>query len=156
MKEHMATHVRKNKSPIYRKATNQVMNELKKIFESNRKELQKEANHMIDRLEKDYRIVIASSEMIEASQVAREHIRSVLVEVDAQFKEVDCPEPMEVDTAQPPEGEPQQLPDASMAGVGVTPGETHGESHGESPGESPGEAVDAGPTGEAGAMETTL
>lgn len=144
MKEHMASHVKKNKSPIYRKATNHVMNELKKIFESNRKELQKEAHHMVDRLEKDYRIVIASSEMIEASQVAREHIRSVLVEVDSQFKEVDCPEPMEVGTAQPPESVPQQLPDASMADVGETPGEI------------PGEAVNAGPTGEAGATETTL
>lgn len=140
MKAHMATHTQKNKTQIYRKATNKVMEEVKKIFETNRKELQKEAHNIVDRLEKDYALVISSSEMIEASEVAREHIRSVLLKVDKQFKEIECPEPMEIDTAQPSEGEPQLLPDTSMADVGA----------------SPGEAVEAGPTGEAGTVDTTL
>lgn len=140
MKTHMANHIQKNKTTLYRKATNRVMDELKKIFEKNRKELQKEAHEIVDRLEADYRIVICSSEMIEASEVAREHIRSVLCKVDAQFKEIEGPEPMEVAPAQPPEREPQQLADVSMADAGA----------------DPGEAVEAGPPGEAGDMDTTL
>lgn len=140
MKAHMATHIQKNKTQIYRKATNKVMEEVKKIFETNRKELQKEAHNIVDRLEKDYGIVISSSEMIEASEVAREHIRGALVHVDSQFKEIEGPESMAVDSAQHPESEAQQLPDTSMADVGA----------------SPGEAGEAGPTGEAGAMDTTL
>lgn len=139
MKAHMTSHIQKNKNVIYRKATNRVMDELKKIFEKNRKELEKEAHDIVDRLEADYRIVICSSEMIEASEVAREHIRSVLCKVDAQFKELEDPEPMEVAPVQPPEREPQQLADMSMADVGATPSE----------------AVEAGPTGEAGEMDTT-
>lgn len=140
MKEHMIVHVRKNKTAIYRKATNRVMDELKKIFESNLKKLQKEAHEIIDRLEKDYTVVISSSEMIEASAVAREHIRSVLLKVEAQFKEIEGPEPMEVDPAQPSESEPQQLADASMADVGATAGE----------------AAEPGLTGEDIAMDTVL
>ncbi|KAK7733744.1 hypothetical protein SLS63_004529 [Diaporthe eres] len=139
MKAHMTSHVQKNKNAIYRNATKRVMAELKKIFESNRKELQDRAHEIVDRLEGDFRIVISSSEMIEASEVAREHIRSVLCKVDAQFKEPEDPEPMEVAPVQPPEREPQQLADVSMADVGATPGE----------------AVEAGPTGEAGEMDTT-
>lgn len=140
MKAHMATHIQKNKMQIYRKATNKVMEEVKKIFETNRKELQKEAHNVVDRLEKDYGIVISSSEMIEASEVAREHIRGALVHVDSQFKEIEGPESMVVGNAQHPESETQQLPDTSMADVGA----------------SPGEAGEAGPTGEAGAMDTTM
>lgn len=140
MKAHMAKHMQKNKTAIYRKATSRVMDEVKKIFESNSKQLEKEAHGIVDRLEADFRTVISSSEMIEASEVAREHIRSVLLKVDKQFKEIECPEPMEIDTAKPPESEPQQLTDTSMADVGA----------------SPGEAVEAAPTGEAGAMDTNL
>lgn len=140
MKAHMATHILKNKMQIYRKATNKVMEEVKKIFETNRKELQKEAHNVVDRLEKDYGIVISSSEMIEASEVAREHIRGALVHVDSQFKEIEGPELMAVDSVQHPESETQQLPDTSMADVGA----------------SPGEANEAGPAGEAGAMDATL
>lgn len=140
MKAHMANHVHKNKTAIYRKATNKVMEEVKKIFESNRKELEKEAHNIVDRLEKDYGIVISSSEMIEASEVAREHIRGALVHVDTQFKEIEGPDSMEVDTALHPQSETQQLPIANMADVGA----------------SPGEAVEAGPTGEAEAVDTTL
>lgn len=140
MKAHMAKHMQKNKTAIYRKATSRVMDEVKKIFESNSKQLEKEAHDIVDRLEADFRTVISSSEMIEASEVAREHIRSVILKVDKQFKEIECPEPMEIDAAQPPESEPQQLPVTSMADVGA----------------SDGEAIEAGPTGEAGAMDTTL
>lgn len=140
MKTHMANHVQKNKTVIYRKSTNRVMDELKKIFEKNRKELQKEAHDIVDRLEADFRIVISSSEMIEASEVAREHIRGVLCTVDKQFKEIEDAEPVEVAPSQPPEREPQQLADVSMADVGAIPGE----------------AVEAGLTGEAGDMDTTL
>lgn len=139
MKSHMTSYIQKNKYQIYRKATNRVMDELKKIFESNREELQKKAHDIVDRLEGDFRIVISSSEMIEASEVAREHIHGVLCKVDAQFKELEDSEPTEVAPVQPPEREPQQLADVSMADVGATPGE----------------AVEAGPTGEAGEMDTT-
>lgn len=140
MKAHMAKHMQKNKTAIYRKATTRVMDEVKKIFDLNCKELEREAHDIVDRLEADFRVVISSSEMIEASEVARQHIRSVLLKVDKQFEEVDWPEPIEIDTAQPPESEPQQLPDASVADVGATPSEV----------------VETGPTGEAGDMDTTL
>lgn len=132
MKERMNKYVQKNKYQLYRKATNRVMEELKKIFESNRKQLEKEAHDIVDRLEADFRTVISSSEMIEASEVAREHIRSVLRKVDAQFEELSREEPIEVEAAKPPESEPQQLPDASMTDVGATSDEM----------------VEAGPLGE--------
>lgn len=140
MKDHMDAHVRKNKNAIYRKANNRVIEELKKIFETNRKELQEEAHDIVDRLETDYGIVVSSSQMIEASLVAREHIQGVLRTVDAQFKELEGPELMQVAVAQPPEYEPQQLQDVDMVDLGATPDEI----------------VEAVPVGDTGAMDTTL
>ncbi|ROW14908.1 hypothetical protein VPNG_03302 [Cytospora leucostoma] len=99
MKEHMMKHVSKNKSSIYRKASQHVMKDLEKLFETNRKEMEETVHYIVDVLEGDFRTIISSSEMIEASAVARDHIRGVLCEVDSQFEKVLCMEQTATDPA---------------------------------------------------------
>ncbi|KUI65367.1 Nuclear GTPase SLIP-GC [Cytospora mali] len=100
IKEHMLNHVRKSKSTIYRKANHRVMKELDKLLESNSKEVEETAHSLVKQVEADYRTIISSSEMIEASEVARDYIRGVLYEVDSQFEKVLCMEQMDVDPSQ--------------------------------------------------------
>ncbi|KAI7787974.1 tat pathway signal sequence [Diaporthe eres] len=139
IKSLMLQRINKHKSALYRKASKRVLKELNKIFESNRKELTDSVHTVVAGLQTDFEMILSNSEMLEASEVARDHIRSVLEGVDARFGAVLGSEPMEVDPAQPPECEPQQLADASMADVGATTSE----------------AIEAGPMGEAGEMDTT-
>lgn len=136
----MHQHVNKKKSLMYRKASKRVSKELNKVFESNRKEMTDSIHTIVAELQNDFENILCNSEMLEVSEVARDHIRGVLEGVDERFGAVLGVEPMEVDAVQPPEYETQQLPDASMADVG----------------DAPGEAIEAGPTGDAGAMDTTL
>lgn len=147
----MLDHVNKKKSAMYRKASKRVLKELNKVFESQRKEMTDSAHTIVTGLQKDFEMILSNSEMLEASEVAREHMRGVLEEVDARFLTILGGEPTEVDTTQPLKSEPQQLPDVSMADVGATPGENLGEAADG----NPGEAADAGPMGESGATETT-
>lgn len=100
MKEHMMRHASRNKSNIYRKASQRVMKDLDKLFEANRQEMEETAHYLVDVLEGDFRTIISSSEMIEASAVARDHIRGVLYEVDSQFEKVLCAEQAATDPAQ--------------------------------------------------------
>lgn len=100
MREIMGKHIQKNKSAIYRKSSQRVMKDLDKLFESNRKEMEKAAHYLVDGLERNFRMIISSSEMIEASEVARDHIRGVLYEVDSKFETVLCMDQMDTDPAQ--------------------------------------------------------
>lgn len=100
MKEIMGNSVKKNKNAIYRKASQRVSRELDKLFESNRKELEKAAHYLVDGLEGNFRMIISSPEIIEASEVARDHIRGVLYDVDSQFEKVLGMGQMDVDPAQ--------------------------------------------------------
>ncbi|KUI59553.1 Nuclear GTPase SLIP-GC [Cytospora mali] len=100
IKEHMLIHVRKSKSTIYRKANHRVMKELDKLLESNSKEIEETAHSLVKQVEADYRTIISSSEMIEASEVVRDHVLGVLYEVDSQFEKVLCMEQMDVDPSQ--------------------------------------------------------
>lgn len=113
----MGTHIQKNKSAIYQKASRRVIRDLDKLFESNRKEMEKSAHYLVDGLENDFRMIISSSEMIEESEVAREHIRGVLYEVDSKFEKILCMDRMDVDTAQSSQNMPQ-----TVSAVPVAPG----------------------------------
>lgn len=113
----MLTHIRKNKSTIYRKASQRVIKDLDRFFESKRKKMKKAAHYLVDVLVGDYRTIILSSEMLEASEMAREHIHGVLYEVDSQYDKVLCMEHMNVDSAQ------LSQPDTvTAAAVPTTPG----------------------------------
>ncbi|ROW12852.1 hypothetical protein VMCG_00483 [Cytospora schulzeri] len=116
IKEIMTMHVDKNKRIIYRKASQRVTRDLDKLFESNRKEMEEGAHSIVDDLEADYRQVISNSEMIEASVVARDHIRGVLYEVDSQFEKVLCMDQMDFDHAQSSRTMPQ-----TASAISVTP-----------------------------------
>lgn len=106
---------------MYRKASKRVLKELTKIFESNRKEMVDSAHGIVASLQQDFEMILSNSEMLEASEVARDHVRGILESVDSRFGSILCSGPMEVDPAQPLECEPQQLADASMADDGATP-----------------------------------
>lgn len=123
IKDHMMQHVTKQKSAMYRRASKRVLKKLNGVFESNRKELTESAHNIVDKLQKDFEMILSNSEMLEASEVARDHIRGVLQGVDARFGSILFGELMEVDPAQPPVCEPQQLPDVSMVDVDTAPGE---------------------------------
>lgn len=99
------------------------MTEIKKAFENNRKELKETSHEIVSLLTADFQIVISSSEMLEASEVAREHIRGVLHKVDARFEALLCTEPMDLDSIQPADAVPQQSSIAGNADVGDTTGE---------------------------------
>lgn len=105
----MGIHIHKNKSTIYRKASQRVMRDLDRLFESNRKDMDKAARHLVDGLENNFRMIISSSEMIEASEVARDHVRGVLYEVDSQFEKVLCMDQMGVDPAKSSRAIPQTV-----------------------------------------------
>lgn len=136
----MLQHINKQKSSMYRRASKRALKDLNNSFESNCKEMTDSAHAIVAALQKDFEMILNNSEMLEASEVARDHIRSVLEGVDTRFGTILGIEPMEVDPAQPRECESQQLADASMADVGATPGEP----------------VEAGPPGVAEDMDTTL
>lgn len=102
----MQRNIAKNKNAMYRRASNRVLEEVKKIFESNGKEMTDSADVIVERLQKDFEMLLSNSEMIEASEVARDHIRGILQAVDARFGSILSGEPMEVDSAQPPACEP--------------------------------------------------
>lgn len=108
---------------MYRKATKRVLKELMDMFETNRQEMEDSTHTIITGLQKDFEMILSNSEMLEASEVARDHIRGVLQGVDARFVSILSGEPMEVNTVQPPVCQPQQPPDMSMAGVEAAPGE---------------------------------
>lgn len=123
IKDHMMQHVTKQKSAMYRKACKRVLKELHKVFESNRNELTDSAHTIIEDLQKDFEMILSNSEMLEASEIARDHIRGVLQGVDARFGSILSGELMEVEPVQPPVTEPQQLPDVGMADIDSTPSE---------------------------------
>ncbi|KAH8752581.1 hypothetical protein F5883DRAFT_651485 [Diaporthe sp. PMI_573] len=123
IKDIMQRNVVKHKNAMYRRASKRVLNELNKIFESNSKEMADSAHTIVEGLQKDFEMILINSEMIEASEVARDHIRGILQGVDARFGSILSGELMEVNPAQPPVCEPQQLPDVSMADVDTAPGE---------------------------------
>lgn len=108
---------------MYRRASKRVLKEVNKIFESNGKEMMDSVDVIVVRLQKDFEMLLSNSEMIEASEVARDHIRGVLQGVDARFGSILSREPIEVDSAQPPACEPQQLPDVSMTDAETASGE---------------------------------
>lgn len=112
----MMQHVNKQKMGIYRKASKRVLKELNKVFESNREELTDSAHTIIEGLQKNFEMILRNSEMLEASEVVRDHIRGILQGVDARFGSIlsGSGGPMEVDSAQPLAYEPQQLPDVSV------------------------------------------
>ncbi|KAK7740576.1 hypothetical protein SLS53_005421 [Cytospora paraplurivora] len=115
MKECMMKHVSKNKSSIYRKASQHVTKDLERLFESNRKEMEETVHYIVDVLEGDFRTIISSSEMIEASAVARDHIRGVLYEVDSQFEKVLCMEHSVADPAHTSQDVSQDMPAVAVA-----------------------------------------
>ncbi|KAL1880627.1 hypothetical protein Daus18300_001238 [Diaporthe australafricana] len=140
MKTHMSTHIHKKKDAIYREATNRVMSELKGILQANRNQLVMKAHNIIDLLEADFKTVISSTAKVEATEVARGHIRAILQNVDVQFEELLCTEPMDVDSVQLTDAVPQQSSIMGNAGVGDTTGEL----------------VETGSMAEPGAMDTGL
>lgn len=103
----MGKHIGKNKSAIYRKASQRVIRDLDKLFEFIRKEMNEAAHYLVDGLEGNFRMIISGSEIIEASEVARDHIRDVLYEVDSHFEKVLCMDQMDVDPAQSSQAMPQ-------------------------------------------------
>lgn len=109
MREIMGNHIRENKNNIYRKASQRVKRNLDRLFETNRKNMDKAARYLVDGLENNFRMVISSSEMIDASDVARDHIRGVLHEIDSQFEKVLCMDQMDVDPAKPSQAIPQTV-----------------------------------------------
>lgn len=129
----MLMRVNKQKNAMYRKAGKRVLRELNKGFESKRKEMADAVRTTVAELQKDFEMILSNSEMLEVSEVARDHVRGILEGVDERFGAILGSEPMEVDP-------PQQLPDASMADVGT----------------NPDEAVEAGVPGEAVDMDTPL
>ncbi|KAI3400969.1 hypothetical protein diail_1177 [Diaporthe ilicicola] len=127
MKEHMSKHVHNKKGGIYRGATNRVMSELREIFKANREQLQMASNKIIDLLVADFQTVISCTVKIEASQVARGQINTILQKVDGQFEALSSTETSEIfDLAHalPLESNPQQSPAAGSTGVGTAVRET--------------------------------
>lgn len=100
------------------------MQDLGKIFEASREELEEEAQNIVDKLETDLRSMIFGSKKHEAEDTARGHIRTLLHETDAEFKAFASTESMHVSGDQHPESEPQQASDAGMADVGDEADET--------------------------------
>ncbi|KAG8156694.1 hypothetical protein KVR01_013485 [Diaporthe batatas] len=140
IKDIMQRNVAKNKNAIYRRASKRVLKEVNKIFESNGKEMMDSVATIVERLQKDFEMLLSNSTMIEASEVARDHIRDVLQGVDTRFGSILSGEPMEVDSAQPPACEPQQLPNGGMTDVEP----------------ASGGATEAAPSGEDVALDTAL
>lgn len=116
------------------------MEDLGKIFETNREELGEQAHDIVDKLETDFRFIISGSEKHEAEETARSQTRDLLHEVDVKFEALASAESMRVSRAQHAESEPQQDSAAGMTDVGNEADETS----------------EAGDPLEAGAMETTL
>lgn len=116
-------HIDKQKNAMYRKASKRVLEVLRDMFETNRLEMEESTHTIVTGLQKDFEMILSNSEMLEASEIARDHIRGVLQGVDARFGPILYTEPMEIDLAQPPVCEPQQLPEMSMADAEPAPGE---------------------------------
>jgi hypothetical protein len=122
IKEHMRKHITKEKTRMYRKASNRVQKELGRVFEANRKELTESSHNIVAEMQKDFELILSNSEVLEASEVARDHIRGVLQGVDARFGSILAGKLVEVGPAQPHVAEPQQLVGVSMADVDTVPG----------------------------------
>lgn len=101
---------------MYRKASQRVIRDLDKLFESNRKEMVKATHYLVDGLEGNFHMIISSSEMIEASEVARDHIRGVLYEIDPKFEKVLCMDQMDFDPVQS-----SQAMDQTISAISVAP-----------------------------------
>lgn len=125
---------------MYRKASKRVLKDLNKAFESNRREMAESAHTIVAALQKDFEMILSNCEMLEVSEVARDHIRKVMEGVDTRFADILGNEPMKVDPTEPAECEHQKREDVSMAAVDAPPAE----------------AAEAVPVSEARAIDTAL
>lgn len=116
-------HINKQRNAIYRKASKRVLKALMDMFETNRQEMEDSTHTIVTGLQKDFEMILSNSEMLEASEVARDHIRGVLQGVDARFGSILGGEPMEVDPAQPPVCKPQHLPEMNTVDAELAPGD---------------------------------
>ncbi|KAK2605099.1 hypothetical protein N8I77_007970 [Diaporthe amygdali] len=140
MKGHMLNHVQEGRNAIYGQANARVIEDLKKIFEANRKELEDTAHNIVENLETDFRSIISNSKKIQAAEMAQAHVRGVLDEADARFEALMSIEPTYVNHVQDAESDSHQLSSASMGDVVI----------------DTDEASEAGTTVDAGAMDTAM
>ncbi|KAJ9154757.1 Nuclear GTPase SLIP-GC [Pleurostoma richardsiae] len=88
MKKIMENYVEKVRTKLYRNAAAKVRTELERGFRDVGSDATAKLREIVSTMGKDYKSVILGSEIIEASHMARDHIRQLLPTVDSRFRDV--------------------------------------------------------------------